>query len=602
MRDIKKIFKFFTALLLFPLVAMQYSEKESTKGDPLPKESGIILVNHVGFLPNAPKHCVIPKPPEKTFSIYRLKDTKFTQVFTDTLREGGNELEHGWIGDFTALKEDGIYQVRCGSLKSRCFTIQAGVYDMPKRIMFNYFSFVRCGDTTGKSCTGPCHLDDGFLVGSGHRDFSGGYHQSSDLRKWPWGLNLGLIGLVQFGAIQKPFWDRGCITEEVRWGCDYYQKLLRSDGGMYDCVFIPIHWGSRDYYPTDPPAPALWNTILHQALAADYFKDKDADYAAKCRQTAENIWKYMILGKRPQGTYNPPAMPPLGHEALKTNFSNFYEGSAQELAHRMRAALALYRVSGDSTLLNDAAQSATKLVNLQVINEKDGNLSPLFWEGPEGDRLASTLPGFGYFGNGPIMLGLCEMVAAAPKHQDAARWRKTIQTVSAWYCEIAKRNPWGLVATNFTLSDNPCVDNNQNVEGFYPGIAIHPRSESGTEKFMCYQYRRYLYHYDIALAGLFLNRAADITGNNQCRVIAQRQLDWIMGCNPFDASAIEGVGYNQPAHGLFGEFFPPTPQIPGAVSISLNRSSFDPQDYGFANEIDMPVSGNVLWLMEEQSR
>jgi len=75
-----------------------------------------------------------------------------------------------------------------------------------------------------------------------------------------------------------------------------------------------------------------------------------------------------------------------------------------------------------------------------------------------------------------------------------------------------------------------------------------------------------------------------------------------MGCNPFDASAIEGVGYNQPPRGLFGEFFPPTPQIPGAVSVGLQADSFAPQRYGFANEYDMPVVGNVLWLMAEQAK
>ena len=73
-------------------------------------------------------------------------------------------------------------------------------------------------------------------------------------------------------------------------------------------------------------------------------------------------------------------------------------------------------------------------------------------------------------------------------------------------------------------------------------------------------------------AALFLNRAAEITGDKTCRTVAQRQLDWVMGCNPFDASAIEGVGYNQPLRGLFGEFFPPTPQIPGAVSIGLSAA------------------------------
>jgi hypothetical protein len=103
-------------------------------------------------------------------------------------------------------------------------------------------------------------------------------------------------------------------------------------------------------------------------------------------------------------------------------------------------------------------------------------------------------------------------------------------------------------------------------------------------------------------AALFLNRAAEITGNKSYRVVAQRQLDWVMGCNPFDASAIEGVGYNQPLRGLFGEFFPPTPQIPGGVSIGLLYSSFDPNLYGNCghNEYDMPVVGNVLWVMAEQ--
>ena len=77
-----------------------------------PVKTGVILVNHVGFPPNAAKHCVIPSPPEKEFTIHRLKDTKWTQVFAGALTEGGNELEPGWVGDFSALKDDGIYQVQ----------------------------------------------------------------------------------------------------------------------------------------------------------------------------------------------------------------------------------------------------------------------------------------------------------------------------------------------------------------------------------------------------------------------------------------------------------------------------------------------------------
>ena len=79
--------------------------------------------------------------------------------------EGGKELEPGWGGDFTARKEDGIYQILCGALKSRCFTIHAGVHDVPMRVVFNYFTLARGGGgATGRSCTGPCHLDDSNLA------------------------------------------------------------------------------------------------------------------------------------------------------------------------------------------------------------------------------------------------------------------------------------------------------------------------------------------------------------------------------------------------------------------------------------------------------
>jgi len=95
--------------------------------------------------------------------------------------------------------------------------------------------------------------------------------------------------------------------------------------------------------------------------------------------------------------------------------------------------------------------------------------------------------------------------------------------------------------------------------------------------------------------------AAKLTGRNEYRCVAQRQMDWILGCNPYDASAVEGVGYNQPLRGFYGEFFPPTPQIPGAVSTGLTSGSILMQNSGFANEYDMPVVGWVLWLMTEQA-
>lgn len=149
------------------------------------------LVNHVGFPPHAAKRCVISAPPEKTFTIHRLKDTVWKQEFCSTLVNGGPELEPDAVGDFTPIKDDGIYQVRCGTLRSR----------------------------------------------------------SSDLRKWSAFEILGLMGLLEYGQKEAPRWDNGSIAEEARWGCDYFQKPVRSDGGMYDSVFSLSGGGRRTTIP-----------------------------------------------------------------------------------------------------------------------------------------------------------------------------------------------------------------------------------------------------------------------------------------------------------------------------------------------------------------
>ena len=81
----KPILKFLTVLLLAQLAALQAAEPSA----PSPVKTGVILVNHVGFPPNAAKHCVIPAPPKKEFTGHQLKDTKWTQVFAGELIDGG---------------------------------------------------------------------------------------------------------------------------------------------------------------------------------------------------------------------------------------------------------------------------------------------------------------------------------------------------------------------------------------------------------------------------------------------------------------------------------------------------------------------------------
>ncbi|MFO7694234.1 MAG: alkaline phosphatase family protein, partial [Vicinamibacterales bacterium] len=90
------------------------------------------------------------------------------------------------------------------------------------------------------------------------------------------------------------------------------------------------------------------------------------------------------------------------------------------------------------------------------------------------------------------VLSFCEMIAAAPQHPDAPRWRDAVHAIAERYCEIAARNPWGLVATHFELRDPPVTANGKASAPLRLG-SIRPRTSGGTAKLLTYEYRRFLY-------------------------------------------------------------------------------------------------------------
>jgi hypothetical protein len=604
--------------------------------DPTIQSDGI-LVNHVGFRPDSPKYCVVPRPPEKKFSIHRLKDCTWTCMLEGILEQGGPELEPGWVGEFTSLREEGIYQVRCGTTTSRCFVVWHRVYEVPMRLLYNYFAWQRCGDST-TGWVGPCHLDDGRIAETGeHRDLAGGYHQSGDLRKWASLEVVGLIGLSRFAGMQSPLWDDGCLAKELRWGGDYYQKLVREDGGVLDSVFIPLGWGPRDYYLSDAPPPAMWSTIRYQAMLAVYFTTRDASYAEKCRQTAGRVWRYMTLVRDQTEKYRAPAFPPRGHDNFDTRwYGNFYPGSAAELGHRLCAAVALYRATGEADVLEDAARSASALVKLQVDPISEGETMSCFWERPDGELVDATRsaaehsslqasPDFdgeniacfwegpgreklanGFFWHTAGPLGLCELLELKPEHPDSTKWRLAVQRLAEHYLRASRHNPWGLVPHQWSVQVRsaqsphaPAVVAGECVSEMNVRENSNADNMGTPGRYAVYAYRNYGYIGKIAAIGAFLTRAAGITGRDEYRHVAQRQIDWIVGCNPYDRSSVEGVGYNQPQRGFFGEFFPPTPQIPGAIWTDINSQSIINQNSGFCHEYDMPIVGMALWLLTD---
>jgi hypothetical protein len=108
-------------------------------------------------------------------------------------------------------------------------------------------------------------------------------------------------------------------------------------------------------------------------------------------------------------------------------------------------------------------------------------------------------------------------------------------------------------------------------------------------------------NHEVLGRALFLLRAHRLLGERRFFDTACRQIDWVLGCNSFDMSTVEGVGYNQPERLISAEFFPPTPQIPGAVMSGIIGSDDDePLPSGsISHEYDMPPTSLLMWALSE---
>jgi hypothetical protein len=79
----------------------------------------------------------------------------------------------------------------------------------------------------------------------------------------------------------------------------------------------------------------------------------------------------------------------------------------------------------------------------------------------------------------------------------------------------------------------------------------------------------------ITSSGVGLVRAARLLNRPALARVGQRQLGFVCGANPFNASFATGLGHHQPAIFKASEFKPLFPDIPGAVMAGVSSTRDD---------------------------
>ena len=513
---------------------MQFPAAEQQRLETLrPAPKPAIALNHLGFLPKAKKIVIYrmtdgAAPPE--FSVRDIGQPRQPLRLVFPLKKAASDFGGCLVGDFSELEREGMYQVTVGEERSAPFFVRPDVWrrTLPKAV--GYFRAQRCGVAV-PNVHPACHLDDARRRDNGeYVETTGGWHDAGDLRKWLHNTLYGGLGLMCLARNLGAKWDPGGtglapLLEEMRWGNRYFLKMQDSDGLVWSDVGGGVnddnsdnHWtdnriGNEDDRYLNPfkigNNQAMFTAL--QALVAQIFRRSDAGYAQSCLEAGLRCWKAA------------------GGKDRCWPVSSLCD-STRELTWWTVAAVELHRATGEDIFLTTAEYLGRQLLSRQT-TDFVGSQEQIrgFWRVSGGN----TSPHL----HGMTPFALLELLAAFPGHADAARWREAVRLhLDACILPLSARSAYGIVPFGLYLGA-PTGELYRPLTGQLTYRYFKPTGErlwaSGTTS--------HLEAYALVLA-----RAGKVFGNREYTDLAYRQLEWLMGANPFGACLMTGEGMRNP--------------------------------------------------------
>ena len=367
-------------------------------------------------------------PQEETFSVQTIDESvTWKEVFTGDLRKSGDLF----LGDISPITAPGDYRICCGEEKSYNFVVKKEPYALLERLITTFYTWQRCGSPKGWA--GVCHQKMDHLRGKGTEkelDMRGGYHQSGDLRCWNDGCSSALYGYLRYAEESSPVWEDGIFEEELRWGLDYFRKTVSPEGYIYDCQFVPLGWGARDYYDTPGPLSVHYNICRLLARGARYFREKDPVYAGEKLFLAERVWRYVQTSSAFDTPYVPSVKDlPRGTQGARFYWQNRKNCTGMDCASAA-AAWDLFLATGREEYFRRTVEDMDKVLAHQITK---GEACGLFRDRMDNEKLAFHDCSYGHNHSG--MVFLADLILSGQDSPRKEAWKEALER----YCDMIVR-------------------------------------------------------------------------------------------------------------------------------------------------------------------
>ncbi len=539
-------------------VTLQVVDKPEAVSGWKPAENRIIFSTS-GYRPDSTKSAIVNVA--KHNGKFQIVDYATSQV----VYEGEIQPVKTSIGsfetvDFTSYRREGQYRIRVGDITTAPFDIDANLWDDSAWRVLNFMFCERCGyPVPGKH--GVCHTEVHGEYKGHIYPVNGGWHDAADMSQ----------GFVQTGEIAFSMLEMANrakekgntdlylrLMEEALWGLDLVMKTRLENGDRFQ------GWGTNLW--TDGYIGSTDDEGRHQVRAANsafanFLLSGIEAYAsmsiANDPMLRENLRK---IAKEDFG-FASKRFDELGFKEMGSRSSGHtgMTSPSQYMATMSWAASMLYKLTNEKDYADKAAQSIKYALQCQRTEPlNDANKTAGFFYR---DLDRKSIVHFNHQSRDQVyMQALTALCEAQPHHPDYATWEKAIRLFGGYLKNIYRYvQPYGLIPSGVYQKDE--VKDKENF------LAVQPMISEGTDLAADFKEQlengvrldeeHYLRHFPVwfsfkgnAAVQLATGKAAALCGkflnDKELINIAEQQLFWIVGRNPFGQSLIWGEGSNYP--------------------------------------------------------
>jgi hypothetical protein len=524
---------------------------------------GRIAYSHAGYQPGSLKTAIASGLGAGDFQL--IDEATGQAVLSKPLRMVQTGLGAFQLMDFSEIQQPGRYRIDAGGKATHPFRIGTDVWRDTILKALNFFYVERCGMAI-PGVHGVCHRDWQSVHGDKRIVINGGWHDAGDLTQ---GMgNTGDIVYAMFSLAERlrargddpQLYDR--LIEEARWGLDWVLKTSFGDGyrnaGSVSSRRTDGILGTFDDVTSTAKNDPFVNFLASaaEAIAARVLKDSDPRLAAYSLRMAEADWRFAVEGMAKAG---PPST-----ERFHVAFDS--AGVVHEIASEgALASVELWRATGDRHYADKAAELARVILDSQE-RKRPAWTTPMlgfFYTSPAKDRILHYV----HRGreNAPI-LALTQLCDALPNHPDWMKWYFAVALHSEYLKSMAANTePYGVLPASIYKDDEYRDAPETRKESFRKQVLNGVPLGSG------YYLRRLAVWMDYR--GEFgtilpqteaLGLASHLRGDLESEQLAQQQLEWVIGRNPFAQSMMWGEGYD-----FTPQYTPSSGDIVGSLPVGI---------------------------------